>query len=119
MAHTRQSRPDSGLGFKAKVLESLKVFPLARKRSRILLRDPGLSRRGSLVAILSRGPMFERQQVTSTSSEREGEKEAHSWHYCPGWGQAMHPAGTLSGRIRKNFNGFEDSDLEAKAINWP
>jgi hypothetical protein len=28
MAHIRQSRPDSGLGFQAKVLETFKVFPL-------------------------------------------------------------------------------------------
>jgi len=28
MAHTRQSRPDPGLGFQVKVLETFKLFPL-------------------------------------------------------------------------------------------
>ena len=43
LAHIRQSRPDSGLGFQVTVLKTLQVVPASRKRellSRVLALEP-------------------------------------------------------------------------------
>ena len=42
MAHVRQSRPDSGLGFEVKDLRPLKLFPL---RLEEVVQNPGLVNR--------------------------------------------------------------------------
>ena len=42
MAHVRQSRPDSGLGLKAKVLKSFQVVPLRNQDSGFRVQHQGL-----------------------------------------------------------------------------
>jgi len=38
MAHMRQSRSDSGLGFQKKIIKSFKVFPLRSEAARAMAR---------------------------------------------------------------------------------
>jgi len=53
MVHTRQSRPDSGLGLKGKVVERLQVVPC--KLSTYEKPWPGRTRRPARIAVILRG----------------------------------------------------------------
>jgi len=60
MAHIRQSRPDSGLGFQVKVLETFRFFPLCPEV------EPEVG---------TPGPMRVCVCVCDREKEREGERE--------------------------------------------
>jgi len=47
MAHSRQSRPDSGLGFQVQVLRTFRVFPLLQTNE----QEEGGNLRGSLASL--------------------------------------------------------------------
>jgi len=63
MAHIRQSRPDSGLGFQVKVLTTFQVDPSSRGSGMVRIRQLYTNPSTLLISQLPRGGQFLMSEV--------------------------------------------------------